>query len=300
MGEIKHSNDNGTTTAKKRKADQLDTPATNTPTLTTPCASPTPRRSVTPNAEGRFLAERGITFHNDDTDDEYEYIRLPKKRDFDIVTVAHNDPNERTTSNLPLVATRHPDKAQVTLWAKVDTGADVNVINRSTIKSLLGDKARTAIHPLTVAERDFVMLGDTRLHPTHYVLLTFQAGRSKTTFEKEKFYVVDDTWGDSNADGVPNVVLGWTFLMKNSLSTTSTLIRSSKSLRTKPKTRIPAFARWVRLYIRMRRVRLESRRRSELMQGARFQAACLVPSSCSLLLCCYNSLNNLVWIAPLM
>jgi hypothetical protein len=172
-------------------------------------------RSVTPTAEGRFLAERGITFHDDEADDNYEYIRLPKKRDFDIITAAHSDPTARTTSNLPLIATRYPDKAQVTLWAKLDTGADVNVINRSTIKSLLGDKFRSAIHPLTVDERDFVMLGDTRLHPTHYVLLTFQAGRSKTTFEKEKFYVVHDTWGDSDTDGVPNVVLGWTFLLKN-------------------------------------------------------------------------------------
>jgi hypothetical protein len=214
MGEIERHDVNGAAAVKKRKIDRLDTPASNTPAPNTPRVSPSPR-SVTPTAEGRFLAERGITFHDDEADDNYEYIRLPKKRDFDITTAAHSEPTARTTSNLPLVATRLPDKAQVTLWAKLDTGADVNVINRSTIKSLLGDNAKTAIHPLTVAERDFVMLGDTRLHPTHYVLLTFHAGRSKTIFEKEKFYLVDDTWGDSDTDGVPNVVLGWSFLLKN-------------------------------------------------------------------------------------
>jgi hypothetical protein len=225
MGEIEHHNENGAVGVKKRKLDRLDTPETNTPAASTPRASPTPR-PITPNTEGRFLAERGITFHDDEADDNYEYIRLPKKRDFEIITAAHNEPTLHTTSNLPLVATRHPDKAQVTLWAKLDTGADVNVINRSTIKSLLGDHAKTAIHPLTIAERDFVMLGDAHLKPTHYVLLTFQAGRSKKTFEKEKFYVVDDTWGDPDTDGVPNVVLGWTFLLKNHVVVIDVSIRS--------------------------------------------------------------------------
>jgi hypothetical protein len=209
MEEIEHRGKNGAVGVKKRKVDQLDTPATNSPR-----ASLTPR-SATPTVEGRYLAERGITFHDDEVDDCFEYIRIPKKRDFEIITVAHSEPGKRTTSNLPLIVTRHLDNAQVTMWAKLDTGADVNVINRSTIKKLFGDKEKTVIHPLTRDDKDFVMLGHASLHPTHYVLLNFQAGRSKNKFEKEKFFVVDDDWGNPDDDGVPNVVLGWSFLLKN-------------------------------------------------------------------------------------
>ncbi|KAF1983080.1 hypothetical protein K402DRAFT_339258 [Aulographum hederae CBS 113979] len=204
--------DTSPTSPEKRKLDQLDPPA-----IDSPRASPTPR-SLTPNSGARLHTphQLDITFYDDSSDPEYEYIRIPKQRDFDLLPVTKDSsPKDRDTANLPLIGTRVSDGASVTMWAKLDTGAGANVINRTTVAALLGDSARSVMRPPTFAELEFGLLGHQNLKPSFCVQLDFQAGRGRRRFEKIRFYVIEDDWEDSEGDGVPNVVLGYDFLKEH-------------------------------------------------------------------------------------
>jgi len=180
-------------------------------------------RSSTPEAANEQLAgtrappDRDIQFFDDDCHEEYEWVRIPKNRDYDIFKVARYDPSKRNAAQLPIIATRWEDKAEVTLWAKMDTGADANVINRSTVNSLLGDSIKSALRAVTLDDTQFALLGHHHFKATHYVHLSFRAGIHKKQFNSVRFYVVPDDWENPDSDGVPNVVLGFPFLKEHSM-----------------------------------------------------------------------------------
>lgn len=152
-------------------------------------------------------------------DPEYEYIKLPKKRSYDLFKVSRLQPQERDSAELPLVVLRETDGQDVTMWAKMDTGADSNVINRSTMDAIFGtDNAEKKLRTLTLAEKgDFSLVGNNKFSATHYAILDFRAGLSNKRFETVRFIVIPDDWQDPNGDGVPNVILGYPFLRENSM-----------------------------------------------------------------------------------
>lgn len=196
---------------KERKMEYLEPPS-----ISTPRESPTPR-SLTPTSEAQreAVAKLDICFVDDPNDDRYEWIRLPKHRDYDLKPVAIEvKDTDRDTANVPLTATRLSDHTPVTMWAKLDTGASANLINHSTVTKLLGSRASTFMRAPTCGEADFELLGDKEIKITHVVKLDFCAGRSKKMFENVRFYVIEDDSYDANDDGVPNVVLGYEFLLE--------------------------------------------------------------------------------------
>lgn len=174
----------------------------------------TPRISRCPTP----LPAQDIEFFDDECHEEFEWVRLPKKRNFDLFKVARWAPEERNSAELPLTARRHHDGQDVVLWAKMDTAADANAINRSTLEALLGDSAKKSLRTITLdGDRTFAQIGNNHFDATHYVVLDFWAGVSKRKFEAVKFILVDDDWQDPNGDGIPNVLLGWPFLREQSM-----------------------------------------------------------------------------------
>ena len=194
-----------------------------------PSKSPALHETLTPQVDSRYstpdsllhhngVRDQDIEFFKDECHDNYEWIRVPKKRDFDLFKVARREPEDRDSAELPLVARRLHDGKDVTMWAKMDTGADANAINRSTLEALLGDSMEKFQRSITLDEsKDFTLLGDNHFKATHYVVLDLYAGRSKTKFEKVRFVVIPDDWQDPNGDGIPNVILGYPFLREKSM-----------------------------------------------------------------------------------
>ncbi|TKA82586.1 hypothetical protein B0A55_01188 [Friedmanniomyces simplex] len=156
-----------------------------------------------------------LAYFEDDCHDDYEFIRIPKKRDYDIFRVPRRQPSDRDKAELPLTVTQ-PDGTRVTMWAKLDTGADVNTINLSTLETLLGhEMAHQRMRSMT--EEQFSMIGDTHFDAAHSVDLDFVAGVSKKSFSKVNFIIIPDNAAKSNRDGVPNVLLGFPFLQQESM-----------------------------------------------------------------------------------
>lgn len=217
MAETKATKDvptNGSSDLKKRKIDQLEPPS-----ISTPRDSPTPR-SLTPTSEAQMEAIRklDICFVDDPEDAEYEWIRLPKKRAYNLKPVALEDrTGEPDTANVPLTATRLSDKRKVTMWAKLDTGAGANLINHSTLNKLLGEKTSKYLRAPTLGVADFELLGHKDIKVTHCVYLDFSAGRSKKAFEHVRFHVIEDESYDASDDGVPDIVLGYEFLIEQKM-----------------------------------------------------------------------------------
>jgi hypothetical protein len=182
--------------------------------ITVPQAIP---REITPDPQEPHNRAKDIHLYND-KDDAYEWIRLPKERTYDLFRVARQKPEKRNQAALPLTATRHDDGKDVIMWAKMDTGADANLINRSTLHELLGSSFESALQPNTMSQpKDFESMGNMHFETTHHVKLNFRAGVSQREFSHVRFDVVHDDWADPNGDGIPNVLLGVKFVTDHSM-----------------------------------------------------------------------------------
>lgn len=175
----------------------------------------TPRatsRGTTPDS----INPNEVEWFDDECHDNIEWIRLPKKRDYDIFRVTRHRPEDRDVNKaeVPLTAIRHDGK-EVTLWAKMDTGSELNTINRSTLTALLGaENMKHRVQSMT--EQDFNLINEQTLAVKNFVKLDFSAGQSKKKFEKVHFVVLDVNAETEDKDGVPNVLLGLPFLWEHS------------------------------------------------------------------------------------
>lgn len=143
----------------------------------------TPRPRSPHQAKRSQSSEFELEWFDDTCHEEYEWVRLPKVRDWDILSFLKHSPEQRNTANTPLTARRHDGK-EVVMWAKMDTGADVNTINESTLSALLGDTAFNWKKPLSESPdlkdfHDLNLIGDQHFEPTHYVELSFHAGKNR-------------------------------------------------------------------------------------------------------------------------
>ncbi|KAK5126091.1 hypothetical protein LTR85_011446 [Meristemomyces frigidus] len=177
---------------------------------------------LTPRATSRgttpdVINVNEIEYYDDRCHEDVEWIRLPKRRDYDVFRVTRRKPEDRDVNKaeMALTAVRH-DKQEVTLWAKMDTGSDTNTINRSTLELLLGAE-NIDKHMFTMTEEGFNLIGGQTFGAKNCVKLDFWAGQSKKKFEKVYFIVLDVDERTENTDGVPNVLLGWPFLEEHSM-----------------------------------------------------------------------------------
>lgn len=141
-------------------------------------------RAHSPNGYDRLhTSEFELEWYDDDSQDAFEWVRLPKRRDWDILSFLKHSPAQRNTANTPLTARRYDGK-EVVMWAKMDTGADVNTINESTLSALFGETSSNWKQPLSESPelRGFTnlsLIGDQHFEPTHFVELSFHAGSSR-------------------------------------------------------------------------------------------------------------------------
>lgn len=173
-------------------------------------------RSTTPNPTP---SEQDLDLYSDGHSD-YDWVRLPKTREYDLFKLPRRQsPAARDSAELPLVVRRESDGKDVTMWAKMDTGADCNAINLSTIAAIFGAKNTDKhLRTLTLADQgDFGLVGNNKFRATHYTVVSFHAGRANRFFDHVRFIVIPDSWQNPNGDGVPNVILGWPFLKEKSM-----------------------------------------------------------------------------------
>jgi len=175
-------------------------------------------RSASPHSANDTSFPAEIQFYDDNCHEEYEWVRLPKKRGYDLYHVMHamrGTPEDRDDLDCPLTATKH-DGTEVTLWANLDTGADANIINLSTVKELLGSAASQRIR--SGSDREYATAGGNQFRPKHSVDLDFVAGVSRNQFRKVRFEIYEDKdLEESGKDGFPDVILGLEFLRENSM-----------------------------------------------------------------------------------
>lgn len=172
--------------------------------------------STRPHTPSHATLPEVLTYYEDDHHPEYEFIRVPKNRDYDLYRVPRRQPEDRNVNKaqVPLTATTS-DGTRATMWAKMDTGADLNLINQSTLEALLGDKAHQRMRSMTAKQMN--LIGDSHVSAQHSVDLDFVAGLSHKQFTRVNFVVVADDPARSNSDGVPNVLLGLPFLQEHSM-----------------------------------------------------------------------------------
>jgi hypothetical protein len=173
----------------------------------------TPRtasRTATPELN---KPEMEMQYFDDNVHDDYEWVRLPKKRNYDIYPVPR-DMNLVSTWEIPLTAVDH-ESQKVTLWATLDTGSSINLIELSTLKKLFGPDHNRHLKPATTDH--YNLIAHAKWDVKHSVNLAFTAGVPMREFTHIKFSVVDQEAEDADSDGVPNVLLGHQFLTEHNM-----------------------------------------------------------------------------------
>ncbi|KAF2090986.1 hypothetical protein K490DRAFT_62316 [Saccharata proteae CBS 121410] len=151
------------------------------------------------------------------TQSSKEISRSPSPADSNYAPgwILKGEPSERDPTDIPLVALKLPDSKPVTLWAKLDTGADFNLIARATVEKL---GRGFLLRPVTFGEHKIYEMGGNKWDMTHRILMSFQAGIKNREFENVEFWVPEQTEGlDSDNDKLPDVLLGWPLLREKSM-----------------------------------------------------------------------------------
>jgi len=136
-----------------------------------------------------------------DSDSEYEHIRVLKGK-----------PSARDPTELPIVATTANGERKI-IWAKMDTGADINIIAEKLVDRL----GRTAdIEPVSPVEDKLEIreIGGNEITIDRKIKLSFRAGRKHVLCEDVEFWIPRQEM-DTDTDGVADVLLGWRELAKH-------------------------------------------------------------------------------------
>ena len=144
----------------------------------------------------RRLTDKAVQKWQYDSDSDYETIKVRK-----------GHPSLRDPSELPIVTKDHLGERKV-LWAKMDTGADVNVMAEKAV-SRLG--LTHLIEPCETALRE---IGGNGVDINRKIVLDFWAGRKNALCERVEFHIPSQTQ-DTDHDGVPDVLLGFPELRKH-------------------------------------------------------------------------------------
>ena len=127
----------------------------------------------------------------DSSDSEYETIKVRK-----------GHPSLRDPSELPIIAEHGYSDQRKVLWAKMDTGADVNVIAAKVVERL-GLSSKITTSHVGLAE-----IGGNGVELDRKVTISFWAGRKNHFCENVDFLIPKEEKNDTDHDGIPDVVLG--------------------------------------------------------------------------------------------
>jgi hypothetical protein len=137
-----------------------------------------------------------IGAEDNDSDPEYESVKILK-----------GHPSLRDPSELPIIAKHAVSGERKILWAKMDTGADVNVIAAKVVERL-GLQSK-----ITTSNLDLREIGGNDVQIDRKVTLSFWAGR-KNAYCQDVEFVIPVEAEDTDTDGLPDVLLGFPELRK--------------------------------------------------------------------------------------
>ncbi|KKY17186.1 hypothetical protein UCRPC4_g05679 [Phaeomoniella chlamydospora] len=165
-----------------------------------------PERKGTEDAPPGFKLRRTKTLTIPETDPkhEYEYYQVRK-----------GHPKERDPLWFPVV-TEYPAKnSYANLWVKMDTGADVNLIAMGTVVDL---GVVDQIRPWSPVDgKNIEEIGGNKFSICGCITLSFYAGHARRPFKAEFLIPTDKEGIDNKTDGLPDVLVGWDFLINNHL-----------------------------------------------------------------------------------
>jgi hypothetical protein len=133
-----------------------------------------------------------------DSDSEHETIKIRK-----------GHPSERDPTELPIITTNTSGERKI-LWAKMDTGADFNIIAEKIVQRL-GRSSEIQVCP----EAQFKVgeIGGNDITIDRKIVLSFWAGKKNRECRDVEFWVPKQE-SDTDTDGVYDVLLGWKELIK--------------------------------------------------------------------------------------
>jgi len=126
---------------------------------------------------------------------------------YEMVQIRKGDAQARDPTELPIIATTAQGERKV-LWCKMDTGAAVNII----AEKLVGKLGRT--HEITPGVLEVHEIGGNSLIIDRKIKLTFNAGRKNVLCKDVEFWIPRQDGVDTDKDGVPDVLLGISELIK--------------------------------------------------------------------------------------
>jgi hypothetical protein len=132
--------------------------------------------------------------------------------DYESVMIRKGDPNVRNPTELPLVVTNSTGERKI-LWAKMDTGADMNVTTEKLIAKL-GFTDLVQYVPPTSGALKVAEIGGKSIDIDRKISFSFTAGRKNTVCQDVEFWIPRQDSIDTEDDGVPDVLLGLPELIK--------------------------------------------------------------------------------------
>ena len=167
------------------------TPTSETSTTTAVTAS-----SDSPVAtKKRRTSKKVVKEIHSDTDSDYETIKVRK-----------GHPSLRDPSELPII-TKAKNGSRKVLWAKMDTGADVNIMAAKVVERL------GLTHRIEKCDTALREIGGNGVNIDRQIVLNFWAGRKNTYCRKVEFCIPSQVQ-DTDSDGVADVLIGLPELRK--------------------------------------------------------------------------------------
>lgn len=139
-----------------------------------------------------------------------DYSGSDSDSDYETIKVLKGHPRYRDPTELPIIAETAQGVPKI-LWARMDTGADVNIIAEKVVERL-GYTSR--IEALDVSEGRVEEVGGNHVQIDRKITLSFKAGRHNRLCRDVEFWIPEQKV-DSDSDGVADVLLGWKELLKH-------------------------------------------------------------------------------------
>jgi len=140
-----------------------------------------------------------------DSDSEHEMVKIRK-----------GDAHLRDPTELPIIATASSGERK-TLWAKMDTGADLNIITDKLIARL---GLTNDIEPVNTGDGyEIREIGGNEIAIDRKITLSFTAGRKNIICKDVEFWIPRQEGVDTDNDGVTDVLLGLPELLKHHMVT---------------------------------------------------------------------------------
>jgi hypothetical protein len=168
-----------------------------------PISAPSPATPLTETSTSSRPSKKRKQLHehedeHSDSDSDYEYFKILK------------GPSLRDPTEIPIITTNTAGERKL-LWAKMDTGADVNIIAEKIVQRLgkSGDIQASTEDGFNVKE-----IGGNKIVVDRKIILSFWAGKKNRECQDVEFWIPSQE-NDTDTDGVHDVLLGWKELSRH-------------------------------------------------------------------------------------